>query len=94
MLREDLFLGLNFFNVYTLPLKNIFVNLKFHKYAHELYLYFSCSPIRQMYCKSLSICDIRKWLSDSYQLKDDMIEFLMLGSISISSSLEKRIYHA
>ena len=88
-------LGPHLFNIYTLPLQNIIAkhNLKVHMYADDLQLSFTCSPVQEEVDKCLEslqtcICDIRKWMSDSYlKLNNDKTEFLMLGSIG--SSLEK-----
>ena len=88
-------LGPHLFNIYILPLQNIIAkhNLKFHMYADDLQLYFTCSPVQEEVDRCLEslqtcICDIRKWMSDSYlKRNDDMTGFLMLGSIG--SSLEK-----
>ena len=81
-------LGPHLFNIYTLPLQNIIAkhNLEFHMYADDLQLYFTCSPVQEEVNKSLEslqtcICDIRKWMSDSYlKLNNDKTEFIMLGS--------------
>ena len=81
-------LGPHLFNIYTLPLQNIIAkhNLNFHMYADDLQLYFTCSPVQDEVDKCLEslqacICDIRKWMSDSYlKLNNEKTEFLMLGS--------------
>ena len=66
-------LGTHLFTVYTLPLKNIIDkhNLKFHMYADDLQLYFSCSPVQEELDRCINdlqtcICDMGKWMKDSY----------------------------